>query len=196
MEMINKEKLIELSNRYPKDVKLYNQDIIKLMKLPGQIPGDFDPQLLEFLKLTNGAHILDYRFYGYKNIEFTPSLHQNMRDKWYEWQHIAGTIIPFVGSSSSFGFGYLEKLPFQGSHPIVYFSEFPEDTTIVGSGFNIFFNIFINYVELSLIQGDNIEVDIDEWPFNTEKLCHLDPYFAEIINSSKVINMIDSIRRS
>ena len=194
--MINKEKLIELSNRYPKDVKLYNQDIIKLMKLPGQIPGDFDPQLLEFLKLTNGALILDYRFYGYKNIEFTPSLHQNMRDRWYEWQHIAGTIIPFVGSSSSFGFGYLEKLPFQGSHPIVYFSEFPEDTTIVGSGFNIFFNIFINYVELSLIQGDNIEVDIDEWPFNTEKLCHLDPYFAEIINSSKVINMIDSIRRS
>jgi hypothetical protein len=44
--MTTKEKLVNLSNWYPKNIKLYNQDTIKLMKLPGQIPGDFDQQLL------------------------------------------------------------------------------------------------------------------------------------------------------
>lgn len=54
-----KDKLIELSNRYPKDVILYNQDVKNLMKLPARIPGEFDKQLLEFLKITNGALTLD-----------------------------------------------------------------------------------------------------------------------------------------
>ena len=37
---------------------------------------EFDKQLLEFLQFTNGALILDYRFYGFKKTKFSPSLDQ------------------------------------------------------------------------------------------------------------------------
>lgn len=144
--MINKEKLVDLAQLYPKDIVMYNQDLKLLMKLPGRIPGEFDKELLDFLKITNGALILDYRFYGFKNLQLSPSLDQNLKDKWYEWQHIAGNVIPFVGSSSSFGFGYLDGITINGSHPIVYFTEFPEDITVVASGFDVFFNEFLNLV--------------------------------------------------
>jgi hypothetical protein len=193
--MINNYKLVELSKQYPNDIVLYNQDVKSLMKLPGRIPGEFDNQLLEFLKITNGALILDYRFYGFKNILFSPSLDQNLKDKWYEWQHIAGTIIPFVGSSSNFGFGYLEKVPFEGSHPIVFFSEFPEDTKLIASGFDVFFDTFINYVELSLIEGNNIEITIDNWPFNTDKLIQKDASLHKLITSNAVTEVIESIKK-
>lgn len=194
--MIDKDKLLDLANRYPKDIILYNQDVKNLMKLPGRIPGEFDTQLLEFLKITNGALIMDYRFYGFKNILFNPNFDQNLKDKWYEWQHIAGTVIPFMGSSTNFGFGYLDKISFKGSHPIVYFSEFPEDTTMVASSFDIFFNVFLNYVELSLIQGDNVEINADDWPFNANKLSENDTSLLQLMESDVVKKVIESIKRS
>lgn len=193
--MIDKKKLDELAHKYPKDIVLYKQDLKTLMKLPGRIPGEFDLQLLDFLKITNGASILDYRFYGFKNISFTPSFDQNLRDKWYEWQHIAGTIIPFVGSSSNIGFGYLEKVTFQGGHPIVFFSEFPEDTTVVASGFDIFFNDFLCNVEASLLLGNNVEIDLDDWPFNVEKAKQKDLLLLEVLTSDAVRSTIDLIKK-
>lgn len=194
--MVNKEKLLELSKKYPKDVVLYNQDLRNIMKLPGKIPGEFDNQLLDFLKITNGALIMDYRFYGFKNLLLTPSMNQNIMDKWYEWQHIAGTVIPFIGSSTNIGFGYLDGIPIHGSHPIVYFTEFPEDTTLVASGFDAFFNVFLDYVELSLENGENIEIDIDDWPFDINKLIEKDPLLLQVSESNHVKTIIDSIKRS
>ncbi|HKG08706.1 MAG TPA: hypothetical protein VKB19_19710 [Pedobacter sp.] len=194
--MINIEKLVELAKKYPKDIILYNQDLKSLMKLPGRIPGEFDKQLLSLLKRTNGAVILDYRFYGFKNIQLTPGLDQNLKDKWYEWQHIAGNVVPFIGSSSSYGFGYLCNIILNETHPIVYFSEFPEDTTIVASGFEVFFNEFLNLVEASLIKGNNIEIDDDNWPFNFSKLLEQDPWLHQTIESDGVKKIISSIKRS
>ncbi|RZK39758.1 MAG: SMI1/KNR4 family protein [Pedobacter sp.] len=193
--MINKEKLIELSKQYPKDIVMYNQDVKTLMKLPGRIPGEFDAQLLEFLQMTNGALILDYRFYGFKNILFNPSLDQNLKDKWYEWQHIAGNVVPFLGSSSSFGFGYLCNANIENTHPIVYFTEFPEDTTLVASSFELFFNEFLRLVELTLNKGNNVEIDEDDWPFNNYKLGQSDKLLQEL-KLSKAYNIIETIRGS
>lgn len=194
--MINREKLVELAKKYPKDVVLYDQALKVLMKLPGRIPGEFDKELLSLLKITNGALILDYRFYGFKNMHLTPSLDQNLKDKWYEWQHIAGNVVPFIGSSSSYGFGYLYKITFNGRHPIVYFTEFPEETTIVASSFEVFFNEFLNLVELSLIKGNNIEIDEDDWPFSISNLIEKDTLLLQLIESDDVKNVIDSVKRS
>ncbi|WP_343531981.1 hypothetical protein [Pedobacter sp.] len=194
--MIDQKKLDELAHKYPKDVVLYQQDLKTLMKLPGRIPGEFDLQLLDFLKITNGASILDYRFYGFKNILFTPSFDQNLKDKWYEWQHIAGVIVPFMGSSTNIGFGYLKEVTFKGGHPIVYFSEFPEDTSVVASGFDVFFNDFLYNVEASLAFGNNIEIDLDDWPFNVEKAKEKDPLLLEVLMSDVVKRTIDLIKKS
>ena len=119
-----------------------------------------------------------------------------MEQKWYEWQHIAGTVIPFVGSSTNIGFGYLEQISYNGSHPIIFFSEFPEDTTLVASSFDNFFNLLLVYVELSLLEGNNVEIDIIEWLNDTARLSKEDPLFVELANSNDVNKIIDSIKRS
>lgn len=41
-----------MAQLYPKDIVMYNQDLKLLMKLPGRIPGEFDKELLNFLKIT------------------------------------------------------------------------------------------------------------------------------------------------
>lgn len=115
------QKLFALKASYPHDIILYPQDIKNLMKLPGRIPGNFDSQLLDFLKLTNGASILDYCFYGFKNNKLKIGFDENLMNKWVTFGHIAGSVIPFMSNSSGVNFGYLKDIIINGSHPIVFF---------------------------------------------------------------------------
>jgi hypothetical protein len=188
------EKLKDLANKYPNDVRLYPpKDLKNLAKLPGKIPGSFNKQIFDFLKVTNGASILDYCFYGYQNPKLGLNIEKNSVDYWVTHNHIAGLIIPFMSSSSGQNFGYLIKWTETSNQPIVYFTDDPRHTTLIASSFDLFLQVFLIDVEECLKRGEDIEVDIQGWPTDFTHWLEADPSLKELKDHPLVLETVNSI---
>jgi hypothetical protein len=162
------------------------------MKLPGRIPGIFDSQLLDFLKFTNGASILDYCFYGFKNNRLRIGFDENLMNKWASFGHIAGSVIPFMSNSSGINFGYLKDVMLNNHHPIVFFNQFKEDTSLISLSFKSFFGSFLDRVEECLLNGNSVEIEEIGWPIDTKYWQTLD---AEI-KDGFVLDEVERILRN
>jgi hypothetical protein len=92
-------KLRELSNR-SNQIVLYNPNIVNVMKGIGRVIGKIDPELLEFLKHTNGASVFDYCFMGFKNSRLGVDIDKFSKEIWMSNNRLAGKFIPFMSTST------------------------------------------------------------------------------------------------
>lgn len=188
------QKLFALKASYPHDIILYPQDIKNLMKLPGRILGNFDSQLLDFLKLTNGASILDYCFYGFENNKLKIGFDENLMNKWVTFGHIAGSVVPFMSNSSGVNFGYLKDIIINGSHPIVFFNQFKEDTLIIASSFESFLRSFLDRIEESVLNGNSVEIEEIGWPSDSKYWQIMDPHIDKVLALDNVKRILKNIK--
>jgi hypothetical protein len=123
--------------------------------------------LLEFLKYTNGASILDYCFMGFKNPRLGVDLDKFMLSFWSSQQHFAGEVMGFVTTSASETFGYLINITdSEGRHPIVY-TTYDEKLYLIGSSFNSFMQTFIQDLVDTLKNTKEaipMEIEKNNWP--------------------------------
>ena len=101
------ERIKRINSRY---ITLYPlNDNKTIMKHIGKIPGEIDAEYLEFLKITNGASILDYCFFGLKNSKLGINVYNLMMDLWYGDNLLASIFWGVTGTSTGEYFGYLNK---------------------------------------------------------------------------------------
>lgn len=187
------QKLNDLLKYYPKDIILYSPKDIKLLsKVCSKLPGSFNSQLFDFLKITNGASIMDYCFFGVQNQKLGSNFDKNVLDYWISHNHIAGLVIPFMCTSSSSCFGYLLKWNDNNKLPIVYFTKEPTETKLVGCCFEVFFETFLNDVKENLENGESIEINSDNWPLDIEHWLKSDLEIKEIVNHPLIIEVLNS----
>lgn len=165
------ERLKHLNYLYPKDVKLYSQNkegIIKLMKGIGRIPGEFDPDLLEFLRLTNGASILDYCFLGFKNKMLGYDIDEYMLDFWHENNRYALTALPFMRDTQKEHFClWMEKG--EAFQSVVYIDmNVDESPTPIASNFLRFMDTFVEDVKDTLLTTEKLYISKTQWPLSLE----------------------------
>jgi len=172
MKSVN-EKLEILSKKSEQIVLYKNFEIKDLMKGVGKVPGIFDKDLLEFLKFTNGASIFDYCFLGFKNSKLGTGIDKLIPDLWESNPMLSSRFIPFMITSTSDVFGYLNNFS-DGSrgHLIAYYNENYEDRLyVIGSSFEHFMSTFLIDVEKTLESSSEkfiYGIDDDDWPINIE----------------------------
>jgi hypothetical protein len=155
------DRINELSVRTPY-IKKYSSNPVNILKGMGNIIGEIDKQHIEFLKLTNGASILDYCFWGFKNPNLYPrNIYEEMLEVWHNNPLTSNFFWCIAGNSIGEYFGYIPKKDSEGNHFIAYFTnKTPDKLILVSSSFNIFINKFIDAVS-DRIREDNESLDID-----------------------------------
>jgi hypothetical protein len=148
---------------------LYKGDVKDTMKGIGRVVGKFDSDLLEFLKITNGASILDYCFMGFKNKKLGYDIDKFMGDFWMSNNRMAGHFLPFMITSTGDVFGYLtDVVDMNGRHPIGYYNSSRDETlSIIGSSFGNFMKTFLEDIEETLIKNESdflLNIVKNEWP--------------------------------
>lgn len=166
------EKLQSLS-QHSDQIVFYKVDAKNTLKGVGRVIGKFDPELLEFLKLTNGASIFDYCFMGFKNTKLGYDIDKYTGDFWMSNNRLAGHFLPFMITSTGDNFGYLiDVVDKEGRHPIGYYSNLTRDKVyMIGSSFGNFMKTFLIDVEETLKnnKGDFIvNIDRPDWPINID----------------------------
>lgn len=161
-------KLTALANQ-SSQISLYQSNIRDIAKGIGRIIGKFDSELFDFLKLTNGAKIFDYRILGFKSGRMGVDMDKYCFDLWAINHRLAGRFVPFVATSTGENFGYLIDIFDElGRHPVVYYSSCEEDHFyVVGSSFHPFMNTFLDDVQKTLDSSQGgfvIGIDDPEWP--------------------------------
>ena len=156
LDRINK---LSMSSPY---IKKYSSNPANILKGMGNIIGEIDKQHIEFLKLTNGASILDYCFLGFKNPNLYPrNIYEEMLEVWHNNPLTSNIFWCIAGNSIGEYFGYIPKKDSKGNHFIAYFTnKNPDEIILVSSSFNIFINKFIDAVFDRIIE-DNEALDID-----------------------------------
>ncbi len=164
------EKLVELKE-LTKFITLY--EIVNSKNIYtgiGRIPGDLNKEILNFLKLSNGASILDYCFLGIKNQKLGASIDEFYQELWTSNNLLAGKVIPFMINSVGDIFGYLIGNGSNGE--IIYYNEEVDNKIwIIGSSFNQFFKTFLEDVEITIVNSQKeliLSVGIPNWPTDTE----------------------------
>jgi hypothetical protein len=174
-----------------KYISLYeNVNLKNLYKGVGRVPGEFNKELLEFLKLTNGASILDYCFLGIKNMKLGTNLDKFYLELWSNNNQLAGRIIPFISSSVGDNFGYLIGEHRNGE--IVYYNnEYTDRMWVIGSSFNIFMTTFLDDVEHTINNAEDeliLTVEIPNWPIDTEHWIKRDSVLLKTYNNLGIEN--------
>ena len=188
--MKTKEKLIQLEEDYDCITLYRNFDTKNLFKGIGRIPGSFDKEVLEFLKFTNGASIMDYCFLGIKNNKLGVNLDEFVLELWGTHDFLAGKIIPFMINSSGETFGFL--LEGEGEkNPIVFHSnEFnEEEVLVISSSFNNFMSTFTEDVESTLVNSKDdifVQIEIEKWPYKLDHWLSKDENLEEILKVFQV----------
>ena len=186
-------KLQDLSNSFPSDVILYPpQSLRDISKVLGRAPGNLNKDLLEFLKVTNGASILDYCFYGCKNNKLGMNLEKDSIEYWTSHNHIAGLLFTFMSTSSGEHFGYLIESIY-GKQPIFFFTDDPKDTALLASSLENFLNVFLDDCKESLINGEDVQIVSDGWPSDFDHWMQSDSDLGEMIKHPKVLEVLNSI---
>jgi hypothetical protein len=144
---------------------------LSTLKGIGKVPGKFDTELLEFLKFTNGASILDYCFLGFKNHNLVADIDKFMLQCWGTNILLAGRFLPFMITSTGDIFGYLIDIVDEfGRHPVLYYSDNDHETFyIIGSSFASFMRTFISDLQEALNknkEGLQLGIDQDDWPID------------------------------
>ena len=181
------EKLTYLSEKY-KDIILYPNANTKLVFSGiGRVPGNFPRELLELLKHTNGASILDYCFLGFKNRKLGIDIDKYVLELWGANDYLAGKVIGFVINSSGDAFGYLINSKYKTlsfDTPIVYYSnQNPHELYVIGTSFNRFMNTFLDDVEFTIMNSSNellLDVEIINWPQDVNHWISKDPNLLKL----------------
>lgn len=168
------EKLDLLSKN--RNITLYrNPDTKKLYSGVGKVPGEFNKQLLDLLKYTNGAGIMDYCLLGFKNPRLGTSIDKFLMELWPSNNLLAGIFIGFMLDNIGGTFGYLfgNDCNFLESNPIAYSkNDEPDKLYIIGSSFNSFFLNFLDDIVYTISENSEddllISVEIEEWPTSVE----------------------------
>ncbi len=162
-------------------------DLKNLYKGVGRTIGEFNKELLELLKITNGASILDYCLLGFKNNKLGTDIDKLVYELWSSNDNLAGTFIGFMLDNIGGTFGYLigsefEKLNYK---PIGYSNpEEPEILYIIGSSFRNFFLNFLDDVKYTIESNDSTEllvnIEIENWPLDIDHWVQKDPELNKV----------------
>ena len=173
--MNNIEKVKILSEKH-KEIVLYPDVKTKvLFSGIGRVPGTFNKELIEFLKFTNGASIMDYCMLGFKNRQLGTDIDKFVLELWGSNDCLTGKVVGFMINSTGDTFGYLigsefETLSFK--NPIVYNNEqAPNELYVIGTSFNKFMNTFLNDVEQTILSSSEdllLGVELPNWPIDVE----------------------------
>jgi len=163
-------KLRALANQ-SSQICLFQSNVKDIAKGVGRITGKFDSELFDFLKLTNGAKIFDYRFLGFKSKKKGVDMDKYTLDLWAVNHRLAGRFVPFAATSTGENFGYLiDIIDKSGRHPVVYYSSSKEDHLyMVGSSFYAFMETFLDDVQKTLDSSQEsfvTGIEDPEWPKN------------------------------
>ncbi|MVM32135.1 hypothetical protein GO755_18945 [Spirosoma sp. HMF4905] len=176
------ERLNQLSYQYPKDVILYphtKESYLKVMKGIGRIPDKFNLYLLEFLKFTNGASILDYCFLGFKNRRLGIDFDTYMGEFWHEHNRYAFAL-PFMRNTQKEHF-CLWMEPGEAFHSVVYIDMNAEKNPLpIASNFFHFMDTFISDLANSLSKGETIYIAENDWPLNQAHWIKNDPNLKKV----------------
>ncbi|GAB4043466.1 SMI1/KNR4 family protein [Spirosoma jeollabukense] len=176
------ERLNQLSLRYPEDITLYphtKESHLKVVKGIGRIPDKFNPYLLEFLKFTNGASILDYCFMGFKNRQLGIDLDTYMLDFWFEHNRYAFAL-PFMRNTQKEHF-CLWMEPGETFHSVVYIDMNVEGNPVpIASTFYHFIDTFVRDLADSLLKGETLYITENHWPLNQAHWLKNDPNLEKV----------------
>lgn len=189
--------LSELVRAYSNRITLYkNVDLKILMKSIGKVPGKFDSDLLELLKFTNGASILDYCFLGFKNPRLGVDIDKFMFELWSSHEFTAGRVLGFMITSTSETFGYLiDVVDDKGRHPIVYCSD-NRKLYLLASSFSAFMISFVGEISDTLkntTQALPLYIEKEGWPKDTSYWKSNDPDLEEICKNEKLKKIKDLV---
>lgn len=174
-------------------ITLYqNVNLKTLYKGIGRVIGNFNKELLEVLKITNGASILDYCLLGFKNSQLGTDIDKFTMELWHSNDLLAGKMIPFMIDSSGGTFGYLinEFIKPSQSAPIIYYSDLnPEYVYVIGSSFMSFFTSFLEDVKYTINNNKDgllVSIEIEDWPLD---ISHWIKNDSNLLNTFEEINI-------
>jgi hypothetical protein len=165
------EKLTILSNQN-KYIRLYKPNPHALENGVNRLDHRIDSQLLDFLKFTNGASILDYCFFGFGNRRLGSDIDDNIRSFKIAYPELAQYFLPFMSTSTGDEFGYLKGFTGDlGFHPIAYFNNsYPDQVYLIATSYSHFMTTFLTDIEQELKANVTNElllgINLDDWPTN------------------------------
>ncbi|HEY5749431.1 MAG TPA: hypothetical protein VIU12_25360 [Chryseolinea sp.] len=186
-----REKLLALRDK-SKLITLYqNFDVNETLKGIGRVPGEFDAQLLDFLKFTNGASILDYGFLGFGHPKYGLDIDEHIEEMRQAKAMVTREFITFMITSSNDIFGYIRDLvDAQGNHAIAYNSlHRPQKVFVIASSFANFMKTFLNDVDdtLNAYPGKFLmNIKKNNWPVDVEHWLQHDPQLREMYEGGVV----------
>jgi hypothetical protein len=153
----------------------------------GKITGEIDNQYIEFLKITNGASILDYCFLGLKNNQLGINLYENHRELWMTDYNLSQKYWACIGDSAGNTFGYLDKKNEFGDHYFGYYSIYESRKIyLVASSFKIFMDKFLTQIENILkIDPNAIALDNNNWFLEKTELIKNDIEMQKFLDNAK-----------
>jgi hypothetical protein len=187
-----RDKLVGLRDK-SKLITLYQDfDVADTLEGISRVPGEFDVQLLDFLKFTNGCTILGYGFLGFGHPKYGLDIDEHIEEMRLAKASVSGEVITFMVTSAHEIFGYLRDLvDAQGNHAIAYNSRHaPEKIFVVASSFENFMKTFLNDVDdtISAYPGKFL-MDIKKkknWPVDLEHWRQHDPQLGQMYDSGRV----------
>lgn len=165
--------------------KNFGKEII--LKHMGKITGEIDNEYIEFLKISNGASILDYCFLGLKNNALGINLYENNRELWKIDCNLTFKFWGCIGDSTGNSFGYLDKKDESGNHYFGYYS-INEQAKIylVASSFSIFMDKFLTEIERTLKTNPKaIGLDNNDWFMERTRLLENDDEMVNFIKNKE-----------
>ena len=180
-----KEQLDLLQQAFPQAIKIYQPatatQILQTEQLLGLKLSDVDPSWLDFLRLTNGASVLDYCIMGAMTSHIENIADANRR-LWnlnlYDW--LRKHFICFLGTSSPMMIGFVREG--RRTRCIAFLAELTDNAVLpIASSFETFVGCFLQDVETTLrtwkpLLGEEWPYAIsDTWPLELKSWYQRDP---------------------
>ncbi|MCL1916781.1 MAG: SMI1/KNR4 family protein [Peptococcaceae bacterium] len=169
-------------------VQLYEDfDNSVVLKHMGKITGEIDRPYIDFLMLTNGASVLDYCFFGFKNKNLGGNLYDNVTDLWRDDNLLTFRFWSCIGDSIGNSFGYLDKKNTSGGHYFGYHSLYsPGKVYLVSSSFSVFMEKFLSQIELAVAKNKNaIGLEGNDWFMDRARLIEHDKEMEAFLQDTK-----------